>query len=371
MLERVSMAERAGKKGRSPGVEEELGRAFGAATAQFAQAIAERLGVGATDQKCLEMVQRQDGPVTPGLLAERTGLTSGAITAVLDRLEKAGFVRRDKDPADRRQVVVKLTPERAPELAALFEPLRRGWRELCGKRSEKELQVVAAFLQQATALLQKEAGELRGVAAVEAPADASTLQAPRAGAAKGRFEMLRGASRVQVSAGPEELLYRIRSEGGAPKVIIKDGRVGVEQVRSLARLFTRKTMQVELCPDIPWEVVLRGGCSNVVVDLRGMRVQGLEAAGGVNEVTLRLPNPHGTVAVRVDGGAHKLRVERPPGVPARVRIDSGANGLVIDQLKLGTVGGETRWETPEFATARDRYDITIRGGSHDLAIVAG
>ena len=56
---------------------------------------------------------------------------------------------------------------------------------------------------------------------------------------------------------------------------------------------------------------------------------------------------------------------------ARVRIDSGANGLVIDTLKLGTVGGETRWETPEFAAARDRYDITIRGGSHDLAIVAG
>ena len=365
------MAERAGKKGRPPGVDEELGRAFGAATAQFAQAIAERLGVGVTDQKCLELVQRQDGPVTPGLLAERTGLTSGAITAVLDRLEKAGFVRRDKDPTDRRQVVVRLTPERAPELSGLFEPLRRGWRELCARRSEKELAVVAAFLQQATALLQKEAGDLRGAPAVEAPADASTLSAPRAGASRGRLEMLRGASRVQIAAGPEELLYRVRSEGGAPKVTVKDGRVGVEQVRSLARLFSRKTMHVELCPDIPWEVVLRGGLSNVVVDLRGLRVQSLEAAGGANEVTLRLPGPHGTISVRVDGGAHKLRIERPPGVPARVRIDSGANGLVIDTLKLGTVGGETRWETPEFAAARDRYDITIRGGSHDLAIVAG
>jgi len=364
------MAERAGKKGRPPGVEEELGRAFGAATAQFGQAIAERLGVGATDQKCLELVQRQDGPVTPGLLAERTGLTSGAITAVLDRLEKAGFVRRDKDPEDRRQVVVRLTPERAPELSALFEPLRRGWRELCGRHSEKELALIAGFLQQATALLQKEASDLKGVEA-EAPGDASTLSTPRAGAARGRLEMLRGVSRVHIAAGAEELLYRVRSEGGAPKVTVKGGRVGVEQVRSLARLFTRKTMHVELCPDIPWELALRGGVANLLADLRGLRVGSLEVAGGVHDATLRLPTPHGTISVRVDGGAHKLRLERPPGVPARVRIDSGANGLVIDTLKLGAVGGETRWESPEFAAARDRYDITIRGGSHDLAIVTG
>jgi DNA-binding MarR family transcriptional regulator len=364
------MAER-GKKARAPGVAEELARSFGAATAQFNGAVAERLGVGSTDQKCLEIVQQQGGSATPGLLAEHTGLTSGAITAVLDRLEKAGFVRRDKDPGDRRQVVVRLAPERAPEISALFEPLRRGWRELCGRRGDKELAVIAEFLQQATALLHKEAGELRGAPAAEAPAgDASTLSAPRAGAARGKLEVLRGTSRLAISAGPEELLYRVKSEGGAPKVTVRDGRVGVELVRSLARLFTRRTTHLELCPDIPWDLVLRGGVANLQADLRGLRIAGVEVAGGVNDALLKLPTPHGTVAVRVDGGVHKLRVERPLRAPARVLIESNANGLVIDTLKLGSVGGETRWESPDYAASRDRYDFVIRGGSHDLAIVA-
>lgn len=363
------MAERGGKKGRPAGVDEELARAFGAATMVFNSAVAERLGVGATDQKCLELVSSQGG-ATPGLLAERTGLTSGAITAVLDRLEKAGFVRREKDPEDRRQVMVRLTAERAPEISALFEPLRRGWRELCAKRGEKELAVVSAFLQQATELLQREAGDLRGAPQAEATRDAHTLSAPRGAVKKGRLEMLRGASRVAIGAGRGELLYRVRSEGPAPKVSVRDGRVAIDAVRSLARLFTRRVIHVDLCPEIPWELVLRGGLSNVVADLKDNEVAGLEAAGGVNDVIIKLPAPRGTVAVRVDGGAHKLRIERPLRVPARVLVGSSANGLVIDTLKLGSVGGETRWESPEYAAGRDRYDITIRGGSHDVAIVA-
>lgn len=364
------MAERGGKKGRPAGVDEELARAFGAATVRFNSAIAERLGVGVTDQKCLEIVQGRDGGATPGLLAERTGLTSGAITAVLDRLEKAGFVRREKDPEDRRQVVVRLTAERAPELSALFEPLRRGWRELCGRRGEKEQALVSAFLQQATELFNKEAGELRGGPATEAAGDARTLSAPRGTLKKGRLELLRGASRVEIAAGPDDLLYRVRSEGPAPKVGVRDGRVSIDAVRSLARMFTRRVIHVDLCPEIAWELALRGGLSNVIADLRELDVAALEAGGGAHDVLIKLGPPRGTVALRIDGGANKLRIERPLRAPARVMIGNGANGLVIDTLKLGSVGGETRWESPDYAASKDRYDITIRGGANDVAIVA-
>src|SRR5690349_6128631 len=86
---------------------EEFGRELSARTVLFHQAVAERLGIGSTDHKCLDIAARAstDQPLTAGQLAELTGLTTGAITGVLDRLEKAGFIRREKHPHDRRQVV--------------------------------------------------------------------------------------------------------------------------------------------------------------------------------------------------------------------------------------------------------------------------
>jgi DNA-binding MarR family transcriptional regulator len=81
-----------------------------AATARFDQAVADVLGLNRTDMRCLDIVQ-MEGPVTAGRLAELTGLTTGAITTVLDRLEKAGYARRLRDPHDRRRVLVEMAPE--------------------------------------------------------------------------------------------------------------------------------------------------------------------------------------------------------------------------------------------------------------------
>jgi DNA-binding transcriptional ArsR family regulator len=84
----------------------ELGREVSARMVMFHQAIAERLGLNATDHKALDLLGRA-GPITAGELAELTGLTTGAITGIIDRLEKAGFVRRENDPKDRRRVIIR------------------------------------------------------------------------------------------------------------------------------------------------------------------------------------------------------------------------------------------------------------------------
>src|SRR6185503_7961207 len=99
----------------------------------FHEAVALRLGLNVTDQRCLDFIERasREGPVTAGKLAELTELTTGAITGVLDRLERAGFVRREKDANDKRQVQIKLLPERKAEVDALFAPLHERWVELC------------------------------------------------------------------------------------------------------------------------------------------------------------------------------------------------------------------------------------------------
>jgi DNA-binding MarR family transcriptional regulator len=80
------------------------------ATARYDQAVADALGLNRTDMRCLDILQ-MEGPVTAGRLAELTGLTTGAITTVLDRLEKAGYARRVRDPHDRRRVLVEMAPE--------------------------------------------------------------------------------------------------------------------------------------------------------------------------------------------------------------------------------------------------------------------
>jgi DNA-binding MarR family transcriptional regulator len=88
------------------------------ATDRFDQAVADALGMNRTDMRCVDVLQRE-GRMTAGQLAEATGLTSGAMTTAIDRLERCGMARRVRDPADRRRVLVELT-ERAGELAGSF-----------------------------------------------------------------------------------------------------------------------------------------------------------------------------------------------------------------------------------------------------------
>jgi DNA-binding MarR family transcriptional regulator len=90
-----------------------------AATARFDQAVADALGLNRTDMRCLDILQLE-GSVTAGRLAELTGLTTGAITTVLDRLEKAGFARRVRDEHDRRRVLVEMAPEAMSGAANLY-----------------------------------------------------------------------------------------------------------------------------------------------------------------------------------------------------------------------------------------------------------
>ena len=81
------------------------GRSVGNASAMLNHAVAERLGLDPTAWECLTLLFEQ-GPVTAGRLAELTGLTTGAVTGLVDRLEGAGYVRRERDPKDRRRVIV-------------------------------------------------------------------------------------------------------------------------------------------------------------------------------------------------------------------------------------------------------------------------
>jgi DNA-binding MarR family transcriptional regulator len=111
--------------------------------------VAERLGLNPSDHKCADLLLLQESGVsTPGRLAELTGLSTGAITGVLDRLERAGFVVREADPNDRRRTWVRLTPERMPNMKRIFSPLADGMEKLCAKYSAAELQLILRFMRE-------------------------------------------------------------------------------------------------------------------------------------------------------------------------------------------------------------------------------
>ncbi len=136
-------------------------RHLSTATILFHQAIADRLGMHLTDHKCGDILA-QTGPITAGELAERTGLTTGAITGVIDRLEKAGFVRRAKDPDDRRRVIIEPLPERIKgQIVPLFQSIGRGIADMCASYNTRELAAIREFIAGFNELTYEETGKLR------------------------------------------------------------------------------------------------------------------------------------------------------------------------------------------------------------------
>jgi len=139
----------------------QLGRELSARTLMFHAAIAEKVGLSATEHKALDLLSRA-GALTAGQLAELTGLTTGAITGLIDRLEKVGFVKREKDPGDRRKVVIQPIPEKMErEIAPLFVSMGGRMEQLLSRYSVQELALINDFVTHSITILQEETAKLQ------------------------------------------------------------------------------------------------------------------------------------------------------------------------------------------------------------------
>ncbi len=137
-------------------------RKTGALMQLMGMAAADRIGINATDLNCLNILSFS-GQMTAGELARATGLTTASITGVADRLEEAGFVRRERDASDRRRVVIRLVTEKAVrEIAAVFLPMVRAWQEMASGYTDDELRLIVEFYGRMENVLREHLVRLRG-----------------------------------------------------------------------------------------------------------------------------------------------------------------------------------------------------------------
>jgi DNA-binding MarR family transcriptional regulator len=134
-------------------------RRSSAAGVLHGQAIARRVGVNSSDLECLDLIL-MSGPSTAGDIARHTGLTSGAVTGLIDRLERLGLVERAADPADRRKVLVRVREDRIGAIAALYTPLEKAMQVLLAGYSKEEFATLIDFAERSGALLQARVSEL-------------------------------------------------------------------------------------------------------------------------------------------------------------------------------------------------------------------
>jgi DNA-binding MarR family transcriptional regulator len=143
---------------------DELIREFRAAGNQdtaFDNLAAERLGLNRTDLHAINIIENSGG-LTAGELAKAAGLTTGAVTGVIDRLERAGYARRGADPSDRRRVKVEVTPKFYARADKIWGPAAADWTSRLGERfTAEELERVTEFLRIANELSRQHVERLR------------------------------------------------------------------------------------------------------------------------------------------------------------------------------------------------------------------
>jgi MarR family transcriptional regulator, organic hydroperoxide resistance regulator len=175
-------------------------RQFIAGVILYNQGVAERLGIHVTDLQGLGILEAL-GPVTPGKLAEGTGLTTGGVTVMLDRLERAGFVRRERNPNDRRSVLVQVNTAHKKKLYAPYQAIQEEVERLVSGYSDAELNTVIDFFQKSNSMRVDPGGNVQSAPKNSAREERST----------GRLESAHDAKK-------DRHLGRLAGKAGHPSV---------------------------------------------------------------------------------------------------------------------------------------------------------
>jgi DNA-binding MarR family transcriptional regulator len=139
-----------------------MGRELSDAIVFFHEAVAARLGMNAAEWKCLGLLS-QHGPLTASRLAELSGFTTGAVTGIVDRLQRAGYARRQPNPTDRRSVIVQplhLT-DIQQRISPIFQSLSTAMSTVASRYTAAELKAIGSFFAETTDVLRAQTSKLK------------------------------------------------------------------------------------------------------------------------------------------------------------------------------------------------------------------
>jgi uncharacterized membrane protein len=194
--------------------------------------------------------------------------------------------------------------------------------------------------------------------------------APRMGTARGVLRFSRPAARVTVRADATmDQLFRARFTGPEPTVTVAGNAVDIKYDGVHPLSGRRQSAEVLLNTSIPWRFEMPGGMWRLTADLMGIEVAAVDLDGGVSQVELRLPRPSGTVPIRIGGGADRVTVRRPTGVPVCVDLRGGGTNVQFDERRIEAVVSGTVLQSPDYAAATDRYAIELSGPANRLSVV--
>jgi DNA-binding MarR family transcriptional regulator len=351
------------------------------------ETVAASLGLNPTDLRCLELAASEP-EMTPSRLAELSDLTSGAVTGVLDRLERGGFLRRESDPTDRRRLLVRLDPKRWAELEERYMPIIERAVAAGSAVSPAIAREGDAHLRALADALARDADRLR-VATYGGILD-DAYQVPIGEVARARLVLHTGAPRLNVGAAafgqqvrmvaetaatrlalraakPDGELIRASFVGPPPDVRTSDGTVTMRYRRRMMDTRSRE-VDAALHPGAAWAVEIENGITDIDADLRELALLGLTASGGVNHFRLRLPRPSGTVRIAIAGGVSQGRMTRPAGVPVLIVAGGGVSRLSFDGQRRESSGAGLRVKSRAYDRAPDRYELEIGGGISRMTI---
>ena len=361
-----------GSQNKESGAREQLARElrqFTSVGALLVRAAAARAAVTVTDLQVIESLK--DAPATAGELADRTGLTTGAITGMLNRLEEAGLVQRERDPEDGRRVIVSLLPAKAdqPHVRTVFALLDAAWNDLIARYDDAQVTLLLDFLTQSNDAARQELARLR-----EGPeSEGGKLSAPLGDLRRGRLVVAADMMRLHVRAGAGiSELYQAHFEGPPTQVRVEGGTVTISYPRRLLGPGSkRRVADVTLNGAIPWEIAIRGDAAEVTTELEGIDLARLEIKGSVSTIQVDLPTPTGPVPVHIGGAASSIAVRRPAQVAARVHLKGWVSTFAFDEQRFTNFGKNERLQTPGYATAEQRYDIEVASSASSVNITAG
>jgi DNA-binding MarR family transcriptional regulator len=354
--------------------------------AAYGATVAERMGLAAIDVDVLTLLAAE-GAAPVGRIGEVTGLTTGATTRLVDRLEQAGFVRRVADPVDRRRVIVEPAGDRASAVVRAYAPLEEAGRRALNGLDEAALRTVHSYLVAFVAGIPGDDGGTATTTGADTAGsqDGASVGAPVASATSGRLVMVTAGPAVSIgcAANLGTELYRARFSGAVPSARVRDGLVTIRYPRfawfdwrtrvagqsvAASAHWRRDASEFVLNAALPWSIELRGGSTSLDADLRDLRLTRLDVGGGTGDVTLRVARPVGVVRVGIRGGAGDVLVTRPAGTAATLSVTGGHRSATLD--------GAAAWSSGHIASAGaesapDRLEIEVTGGANRVTVREG